>query len=206
MASSAQAPAEVGANDARSLPPSDERLPDGLRCPVDGVRVTDARRGVLWQGRRYYVDADACRDAFLRTPDAFASATEPRGALFSASTADMAGSTGLLVFALAIVTGLVTGGIAAFLATRRAVPAWRWFLLGLVGNLVGLAIAYVRLGARPRVDTGGLAKIASTATPVACSTCGRTNHPLAQRCGRCGAALQPAATSEAALASAGRAS
>jgi YHS domain-containing protein len=174
---------------------STDPMPPGYRCPVDGQIVHDRQRPIEWEGRRYFADSDACVRRFEQDPERFARRVEPRAALFAAG-APSRSSPWLLVVSVYLVVGLLSGGVAAYLAVGRGVAGFRWFLVGLAGNVVGLALAWSALGSRPVTAPPGLAKAAATADPESCPSCGRTNHPSAERCAGCGAALSPATRSE----------
>ena len=61
-----------------------------------------------------------------------------------------------------------------------------WFGVFIVVALLGAGIYSLRMRHVP-----------GTKSPVPCPTCGRTNHPSANRCLHCGAVLTPTAPSEA---------
>ena len=75
--------AAVSVEDPKPLPPDRTPLPSTFHCPVDGEPVQDRRHGVLWKGRRYYMDREACQAMFMKDPERFVRKIEPRAALFS---------------------------------------------------------------------------------------------------------------------------
>jgi hypothetical protein len=109
---------------------------------------------------------------------------------------------GWLWLGLYVTAGLVAGAACAYLAVGRALRPLPWFLAGLAGNVVALAILATRpAGDRRALPEGvppGLVKVATTHAPAACPVCGATNHPAAAACSACGAALSPTVQAETA--------
>lgn len=185
----------------RALPPDPAPLPSVLHCPVDGDVVKDRRFGVLWSGRRYYMDRQECRDGFLADPAAYAQRIEPRSALFRSPRPDRPSfSPALLIVSIVIVLGMLSGGVASYLAIQKGLSGGRWFTLGLFLNVLAIFWVTRRPGREVLFRKKGLSKVPQTHEPASCPACGAWNHPSASRCRACDTGLQPVVVSEVARA------
>ena len=85
-----------------------------------------------------------------------------------------------------------------------------WFFAGLLGNVAALFVLLTAAKrgtvAAPAGVPPGLAKVPVTHAPVSCAQCGHSNHPAAQACSHCHAALSPTVQSEVTRAQKGDAS
>ncbi len=193
---------------AATVAPSATAAESALDAPLDldGVARRPARGGAClhcgaempegssdYQVRGVWVPlcSEHCARDFASDPGRFLSRLLPRAALFSE---EIGGALPVrvtwLAVALYVLLGLACGGIAAHLAVSHGLPRIPWFLAGLLGNVVALALLAPR-ARRTAAALRGLAKIPATASPTPCPACGRTNHPSASRCVHCGAALSP---------------
>lgn len=186
--------------DPKPLPPDMTPLPSTFLCPVDGEPVQDGRHGVLWQGRRYYMDREACQEMFMEDPESFARKIEPRAALFSPSIPNRASyGPAVLYLAIWVVIGLVSGGATSYVAVQKGLSGRNWFLVGFVLNVIGIGLVLRCRGREMLFGTRGLCKTPQTYEPVPCS-CGKSNHPSATECSGCGRKLLPSTESDVARA------
>lgn len=156
---------------------------------------------VRYKGRRFHV-AESMLDELEADPDRYFASLQAHSALFDESAIEHpSASPGWLVFGFYVLAGLIAGAVCAYLALCWGLPPVRWFLAGLLGNVVAVGILLMPGRARGAATSdvpGGLAKIPATAAPSACPACGESNHPSATACSACGAALDPATEGEAA--------
>lgn len=164
--------------------------------PVFGEEMVEAR----YKGRTFYV-AVPMFDWFVENPERYFGVLEARGALFDEGGVGQGGvSLVWLVVGVYIVLGLLAGGVCAYVAVSKGLPAWPWFFAGLVGNVVGVGVV-LGVSRRPGVGApqgvpGGLRKVPTTRQPQPCAACGAMNHPAAGACAGCGAELQPVVEAE----------
>jgi hypothetical protein len=124
---------------------------------------------------------------------------EPSGAFLQAASRQTGLSPGWFLFGCYVLLGLIFAALCAHRALHKGLPAWTWFLAGLLLNVVAFAVLLFRpagLTTAPAGIPAGLHKISSTYAPVACVKCGDLNHPSAHACAGCGTALKPAMESE----------
>lgn len=188
-------------DDPKPLPPDRTPLPSAFHCPVDGESVQDRSHGVLWHGRRYYMDREACQAMFMKDPERFVRKIEPRAALFSPSAPDRPSyGPAVLYLAIWVVIGLLSGGATSYVAVQKGLSGRNWFLIGFVLNVIGIGLVLRCRGREMLFGTRGLCKTPQTYEPVPCS-CGKSNHPSATECTGCGRKLQPSTESDVARAS-----
>lgn len=184
------------------LTPDESVLPTPLRCPVDGDTVESRENGVMWQGRRYYMDSEACLQKFMADPETYAKRIEPRAALVSAPRTDQPSySTSVLFLSLLVVAGLVSGAITSYVAVQKGLSGFNWFVLGFALNVIAVVMVFFCRGREMLFQTKGLCKTPRTHAPVVCPHCGISNHPSAARCSGCGTVLDPKVQSDVARAS-----
>lgn len=183
------------------LAPDERQLPTPLRCPVDGGAVESCEYGVAWQGRRYYMDGDACVRMFMADPETYAKRIEPRAALVSALRTDLPSySPWVLYVSLFIVTGLVSGAVTSYVAVQKGLSGLTWFVLGFALNVVAVVMVLFCRGREMLFQTKGLSKTPHTHAPISCPACGNMNHPSAARCSGCRTGLTPNVQSDVARA------
>jgi len=177
--------------------PERSRPKKGEQCLICGVDLTKNDLVLTIRGRRAPLNASMV-DSFLANQDFFFARLQPRGALFNEAAnvknATVSGGISFTVFAIGlyVLVGLIFGGLSAYQAVSKGLPAVSYFRLGFLFNVLGLVWAITRpastrAGNIPR----GLAKVSTTATPIHCDKCSCHNHPSAQICLECGANLTP---------------
>jgi hypothetical protein len=130
-------------------------------------------------------------------PLALLASAGPRGALFQEDAISRDGMAGgWLMLGVWVVSALVTGGIAASVALRKGRSPIRWYVIGGVGSVFGIALAMWRRPADSIAIPPGLAKIPSTPPPARCPGCGASSHPSARVCASCGGGLTPSTSSD----------
>ena len=179
------------------LAPDPTVLPTPLRCPVDGDIVENRDYSVMWQGRRYYMESDACVQMFMAEPEKYARRIEPRAALYSTPRVDRPSySPWVLYISLFVVAGLVSGAVTSYVAVQKGLGGRNWFLLGLLLNGVAVVMVFFCRGREMLFQTRGLCKTPQTHAPVVCQHCSKANHPSAVRCSGCGKDLDPKVQSD----------
>jgi hypothetical protein len=182
-----------------------EKPGEGEQCLVCGQAIYDYDVVQMrHKGRTFWVAAPMLAD-LASDPETYFRKLEPRSALFDEmAIRERPMTRGWLWLGLYVLAGLVCGGLAAYSAVGRALPPRRWFFAGLAGNVLALAALATRpAGDASRLPAGvprGLAKVATTRSPVTCPVCGAGNHPAAAACSTCGAVLAPAVEAETARA------
>lgn len=155
-----------------------------------------------YRGRTFHVAAKMLED-FEDDPEAYFKKLQARTALFDeGAVVDRRMASGWLFFGLYVLLGLLCAAICGNIAISRALPPIPWFFAGLLGNVAAIFV----LLATPRGDptalpagiAAGLNKVATTRTPIACPSCGSSNHPAAEACSHCGQALTPNIQAESA--------
>lgn len=175
----------------------------GEQCLVCGQRIWDLEVVALrYKGRTFHVAAPMMAD-FEAAPERYFRQLQPRAALFDeAQVRERPMASGWLAIGLYVLIGLVCGALTAYLAVARERPPLPWFFAGLLVNVVApAALLTLPRGAAGDLPAGipaGLAKVPTTRAPAPCPACGSLNHPAADRCSRCGAALTPTAEAETA--------
>lgn len=86
------------------------------------------------------------------------------------------------------------GAASSYVAVHRGHGGLKWFLVGLLGSVVGLVFALRLPFVERRFVAPRLGKEATTYAPTPCGRCGNENHPAAHRCSACGEALSPIQT------------
>ena len=183
------------------LAPDQTVLQTPLRCPVDGDIVENREYGVMWRGRRYYMDGDPCVQMFMADPAKYARRIEPRAALYSTPRVDRPSyGPWVLYISLFVVAGLVSGAVTSYVAVQKGLGGRNWFLLGLALNVVAIVMVFLCRGREMLFQTKGLCKTPQTHAPLVCPNCGNSNHPSAVRCNGCDTAMDPKVQSEVVLA------
>lgn len=175
-------------------------------CVVCGGDLGDALIQVQYRGLRFRVCSGRCREAFERLAaagrlDRITAAFEPRAALFQADAATKPPlSRTFLLFGLYVFSGLITGGLSAFVAIRKGLGGGSAFVAGMALSVAGLAVTLARAKGETAAVPKGHTRALKTRPGTTCPSCGEPAHPDASRCPRCGSALTPAGPSEASLA------
>ncbi len=171
----------------------------GMLCQVCDKPIGKNDFTFIVRGQRIGVHKGRCYAALLRHPYHFLEVLQPHGAFLGAGTEGQEVSFAWFLVGLYVLTGLVFGALAAHQALHRGRSPVAWFGWGLALNVVG----YLLLLARPAKRAEGimcipvgLRKVHATPEPSSCPECGKTNHPSAERCAGCGAALRPSSESE----------
>ncbi len=183
------------------LPPDPTPLPSGLHCPVDNDTVYNREFGARFRGRRYYMDREDCQKMFLADPERFAKEIEPRAALFASPRPDRT-SYGpfFLYFGILIVVDLFFGAMTSYVAIQKGLDGQKWFCGGFILNVLGFALVLTRGSKEMLFRSEGVRKTPATYEPGAGPKCGNLNHPSANRCSRCGQALEAGVESDVARA------
>lgn len=191
----------VPPQEVEPLPPDPTPLPSGLHCPVDRETVRNREFGTRFRGRRYYMDREDCQKIFLADPERFAKAIEPRASLFASPRPDRT-SYGpfVLYFGILIVVALFFSASTSYVAIQKGLDGKRWFWGGFFFNVIALALVLTRGRKEMLFRSDGVRKTPATYEPGACPKCGKLNHPSANRCSRCGQALEALVQSDVARA------
>jgi hypothetical protein len=159
---------------------------------------------MTWRGRTFSV-GEPFFPEFQKRPELYLARLQPKAALFQEESASpRALDSFWLFFGLYVLAGLVAGAETAYLALSRGRKPLLWFAVGLLLNVVGVAL--VLLAPRrqdfdaPAGIPAGLAKIPTTHAPLACIHCGSPNHPSASACSSCGQKLEAKVEAESARA------
>jgi hypothetical protein len=156
----------------------------------------------MWQGRRYYMESEACLEMFMADPETYAKRIEPRAALYSAPRIDRPTySPWVLFISLFVVAGLLSGAVTSYVAVQKGLSGLNWFVLGFALNVIAVVIVFFCRGREMLFRAEGLCKAPQTHEPLVCPHCGSSNHPAASRCSRCGTAMDPKVQSEVVRAS-----
>jgi hypothetical protein len=162
---------------------------------------------VSYRGRAVAV-CGHCTQRWAADPDVHIAAVQARSALFDEESLE-AGRTGnaWLWVGLYVLAGTLVGGFCAHLAISRGLSPLRWFLGGLLLNVLALGLLAGRRGDTSGLPEGvppGLRKVPGTYAPGRCPACGAEHHPSAAVCGACAAPLRPRVRSEVERAGSGR--
>lgn len=171
---------------------------DGEQCLVCRKAIHDEPAvEIRWKGRVFHVK-ESMLDDFRADPEAYFRRLQAHSGLFDEEAMpEEPLRTGWLVFGVYLVLGLVLGAVCGSLALARSRPALRWFLFGLVANVLALlALLAVSSPGEGEGAPAGLGKLPSTREPRSCPHCGAANHPAAATCTSCGGALEPRARAE----------
>lgn len=195
----AQAPDELvmdGEVIGRRVPPK-----PGDICLVCNQPVDENDAVYLVDGQRVPLHYDQHQDTIREQLRSFLAQLTPRGAFLGAVERHAGLSPAWFLGGLYVLIGLIFGGLAAHRALHYGYRPLLWFVVGLAFSAPG----YFYLRTRPKREVfapagvpEGLRKIASTYEPACCPACGKENHPSAERCLGCGAALSPQGVSEVA--------
>jgi len=186
-----------GAIPTEAIPP--ETLEE---CAVCGRTHDESLFAVEYKGRSLRLCSGECLEMFHRLLstdrlDRITSDVEPRGALFHAdSTVSPPLSRFFFFLGVYLLSGLLMGGLSAFIAIRRGRGSGSAFILGMALNAAGLDVVLLR--PKPPTDSSpdGLTKAPATLSSVSCPGCNANVHPTARRCVLCGAELKPSLSSE----------
>ena len=169
-------------------------------CLVCGKRQECEPQQVR-EGRRIFLCPEACAEAWQADPEHFFRRLQAHSVLVDEKAVVLLDlMSGWMWFGLYVLVGLIFAGACGFLAVERARAPLLWFLLGLVINVVALLLLLARgkgqLVAAPEGIPAGLCKVPVTRAPARCPSCGQENHPTAEECPGCGAALTPRGEAE----------
>jgi hypothetical protein len=153
----------------------------------------------LVKGQRFPLHVPACYEKFRKNPQAYLAALQPHGAFLGAGGEGQNLSLAWFLAGLYVLVGLCFGALCAHHALSSGRKPAAWFAAGLALNALG----YLWLLTRPKLGVHtpsgapeGLGKVSVTLAPQPCPSCGRMNHPAADRCADCGGKLKPAVNSE----------
>ncbi|MEE9169336.1 MAG: hypothetical protein V3U73_06190 [bacterium] len=168
----------------------------GDRCIVCNAPHEHVSQVILYKGRRVPVCAKHPQ-TFLNNPQPYFSQLQPRGALFQEEAVlEKTMKSGWFALGMWVFVALISAGLAANLALRKGLSSLRWFFVGLVTSVFGVAWLLFKPSTQ-RVDLPAhFAKIPTTANPIYCPDCQAGNHPSAEKCGGCGRSLEPLSQSE----------
>lgn len=174
-----------------------EREAAGEPCAVCSRELGPGEKAYQVKGRWIPLHDGECREELRARPGRLLAAIQPRGALFAESeSAPSALRWGWFLAGAYVLLGLLSGALAVHMAYPRRRAAAFWFVMGLLFNL--LALAVLAASSRPLESMpGGLGKIPVTSAPAPCPGCGATNHPAAAACAGCGRSLSAAYEPEA---------
>ncbi len=191
----------LGAAAAQERPPAPPAANPGW-CIVCEAPARPGAVTEIHKGRRVTVCDESCRATWHEHEDELFASMQARGALFDESALNERSLlSGWMWFGSYVLVGLVCAAIAAYVALGKGLAPLPWLLAGLAFNVLALCA----LAAKPRGDLSrlpegvpsGLRKIPATHSPTCCAKCGTANHPSAQACAGCGAALSARFESEA---------
>lgn len=166
----------------------------GDMCIVGHIPLTEqSGTGILLRGRRVTMHKSKF-DRFKAAPQKYFSQMQPKAALFTESYERNEPRMGWTIFGTAVVGLIILAGASAALAVRYGKDPSSSFFSALCGNLFA---PFAARGGEQVELRAGHTKIPNTAEPIPCPACGSTNHPAAELCSACGAALKPAYESEA---------
>ena len=178
-----------GAGGARDV--LSKRLParPGETCIVCDQAVGESGAAYLYRGQRVAVCA-ADEERFLAEPAAYAARLRPNNIVMNP---EPAGDGSWWLWAgLFVLQGLLFGALAAQAAAQKGRSAAGHFAAGFLFSLPGYLYAAARPAGRGAPGIGpGKWKAQATWDPAPCPQCGHPNHPAADRCLGCGAALSP---------------
>ena len=179
----------------------DVRPGEGERCIVCGEHIVGENVVHLrYRGREVTV-GEPLLGEWEADPDRYFRPMESRTALFDERSMEGGElSFGWLFFGIYVLIGTLVGGVTAYLAIARGLRPLPWFFAGVAFNVVALIAVMTRATDPTSSLEGvppGLSKVPVTRSPDRCD-CGATNHPCADRCSRCGVALDPRAQAETA--------
>ena len=183
--------------------------PQDATCLMCGRVHAESDFVVFYKGKGFPLCSDDCRDHWLDaertgTLDEITKSIEPRAALFqSDSMRNPPLHTALMIIGLYVLSGLLLGGIASYLAVQKGYHGRRAFFLSLGLSVVGFAIAFLQPRQASLFRSEGLRKVPLTHSETRCPECGAANHPSAESCSSCGAPLVPTADSEVRIARTG---
>ena len=174
----------------------------GEFCMVCNSRLHPGDVVYLVQGQRVAVHLGACHKQLNAEPRRWLALLKPGGAFLGARGNMVALSPFWFFAGLYVLLGLIFAGACAHQAVHKALPLVRWFFAGLFLNALGYLILLTRPPGQARqLPEGvpeGLRKVPRTHSFAECPNCGYHNHPAAQSCLGCGAAMTPSFESEAA--------
>lgn len=171
----------------------------GDHCIVCGTPLTEEDVVLQLRGRRVPLNKNWLEE-FVNNPEQYFYKLQPKGALFTEPARHSAMRWAWFALGLIVLVLLANGGLAASMALRRGLSPGPWFVKGVSGNI----FAILQISRQAEIDPTSaecFTKIPSTSAPLACTTCGHENHPLADRCNGCNAALNPQRISEARMVS-----
>ena len=179
----------------------------GEFCVVCNEQLHEGDVVYLVQGQRVAVhlgaclDHGACIEHLIAEPSRWLSQLKPGGAFLSARGDQVALSPFWFFAGLYILLGVVFAGACAHQAVQKALPPVPWFFVGLFLNAAGYLVLVTRPSGQvsqlPEGVPKGLRKVPHTHSFTECPKCGYHNHPSAQSCLGCGAAVTPSFESEA---------
>ena len=174
----------------------------GEFCVVCNERLHEGDVVYMVQGQRVAVHLGACQQHLSAQPRRWLSQLKPGGAFLSARGDQVALSPFWFFAGLYVLLGVVFAGACAHQAVQKALPPVRWFFVGLFLNAAGYLVLVTRpsgqMSQLPEGVPKGLRKVPHTHSFTECPKCGYHNHPSAQSCLGCGAAVTPSFESEAA--------
>ena len=182
-----------------------ENLSQPIECLVCDKLHNNSRNIVLYKGMDIPLCSDGCESHYLAYKergklDTLTAKIEPRSMLFQEdSNINRDLQKSFFWFGCYVLIGLIFGGAAAYLAVQKGQNAWFGFIMGLILNVIGLAVIVVSPKKNEMFRSEGLTKVPRTRDEVVCGTCGETLHPAAKKCSGCGKRIESKIVSEVEL-------
>ncbi len=166
-----------------------------LHKPLDSNDVV-----LIIDGQRIGVKRGCLKD-FFKNKDKYLAQMQPRGALFDEQSGSDDAINVLNSFwfwiSMYIFTCLMISGLTGYIAISRGLHVSKCVALGLIFNVVGLAIVlFQSRGKDVRNIPRGFGRRHKTYDPVICEGCGAELHPSATVCSGCGMKIKPMVKSE----------
>ncbi len=162
----------------------------GEHCIVSGKPLDSNDVVLIIDGQRIGVKR-GCLKEFFDNKDKYLAQIQPLGALFDeqSGSGDAFNALNSVWFwiSMYIFTCLLISGLTGYIAISRGLHVSKCVALGLIFNVVGLAIVLLQSrGKDVRNIPRGFGRRHKTYDPVSCSGCGAELHPSATVCSGCG--------------------
>ena len=180
-----------------------EPLGKPTECLVCGRSHNSADHIVNYKGMEIPLCSGECSDHYHEAElggklDPITAKIEPRAALFQDDSSRPKDPLAKPFFWLGyfMLLGLVFGGATSYLAIQKGGNPWSGFLLGLLLNIVGFIIIFMKPRQKVQFSSAGLTKVPKTRHEIVCPECGHSNHPSAKKCIECGQKIKSTIRSE----------
>ncbi len=163
----------------------------GEICVVSGAIMTIDDVTLLIKGRRIPFKTAGIA-AFMNNPEKYISKLQAKGSFISEP--DMtAGGISYIWFYIGVYVlwSLVFSALSANTALMKGLSIKKWFIIGLLTNIVGYIYLLTRKTTDDVVIAKGMGRPFLTTQPISCPDCGYENHPVANKCLECGKELTP---------------